>query len=859
MKKNDRLELLQELGNIGIFEWYFDTEITYISKKIYTLFGLECKYIEDRIDFKEDTEITKHFEVIKKIITEVKKSKGNYDELIKLKKVNDGEYTYLRFRASYVSKEDEPSKIYGIVSDETRDVLNKGKIKVINERFGKAIEKSPFPIMIHTEDGEMIHMNAALLEQSGYDFEEINTGEKWMRKVHPGRVEYNTEFVKRNFEAEEILVQGETEEVHTKNNGVRMWQFHNALLGPLDDGRNGMLTTCLDVTDQLKHEKEQDDLLRELNNTKIFLEASLNSPEEMVIVAFDKNYNYYFFNQQHEKVMSKLYGCNVKEKKKILDCIIDVDDRKKEKANYDRALNGESFSLIEKYGEDKLEYFETYYNPVKNKEGDIIGVILFTQNVSQRIEDFLKIKESEEKFRLIYSSMSQSLAVHEIITDENNKPIDYRFVDINKSYEDLFGYNKDDIIGRRIKDVSPQIEQYWIDVFGKVALTGEPSYYENYSSSANKHFSTYSYSPKPGQFAVLISDITERIERDKEIRFLSYNDQLTGVYNRRYYEAQMVELDTEDNLPFSLIMGDVNGLKLVNDSFGHLVGDELLIKVSSILKKACRSTDVITRIGGDEFVILLPKTSYKSADKVIRRIKHLTEIEQVESIDISISFGYGTKTDSKQNLLNIFKNIEDEMYRNKLIESGSMRSKTVDLIKQTLYEKNTREMNHSKRVSKISELIAKEFSNDADFINQVRVGGLMHDIGKIGIDEIILNKEGSLTKDEWTKTKKHSEIGYRILSSISEFSEIANHILEHHERWDGSGYPKGIAGNDISIQARIIGVADAFDAMTGPRTYKSPITPEEAKDEILRCSGTDFDPKIVEVFIEKVYTIIKQD
>lgn len=407
-------------------------------------------------------------------------------------------------------------------------------------------------------------------------------------------------------------------------------------------------------------------------------------------------------------------------------------------------------------------------------------------------------------------------------------------------------------IGKRITEVMPLVEPYWIQTFGKVALTGEPIYYENYLETTKRHYSTYTYSPRIGQFAVLVSDITDRIEREAKIEYLSYHDYLTGLYNRRYYEEELNRLDTEENLPLSLIMGDVNGLKLVNDSFGHETGDELLVKVSKILQDACRSNDIITRIGGDEFVIILPKTNEEIVQKIIERIKIHEKTEKVESLDISISFGFGTKISIDQNIRDIFKNIEDGMYSQKLTESRSARSKTIDLIMRTLYEKNSREMNHSLRVGNLCEQLAKRLDLSIDKIKQIKTAGLMHDIGKIAVNEEILNKPSTLTEEEWTEIKRHSEVGCRILSSVNEFNDIANYILEHHEKWDGSGYPNGLKGEEITFEARIINIADAYDAMTGYRTYRSKLTKDQAIAEIKKYAGIHFDPEICKVFVVEV-------
>lgn len=346
-------------------------------------------------------------------------------------------------------------------------------------------------------------------------------------------------------------------------------------------------------------------------------------------------------------------------------------------------------------------------------------------------------------------------------------------------------------------------------------------------------------------------NIDERKKQQEELKYLSFHDHLTGLYNRRYYEEELKRLDTERNLPMTIVVADINGLKLINDSFGHAKGDELLKKAAEEMKKVCRDDDIVARLGGDEFVILLPKTDTFAAEGIIKRIKDTSLSEKADTIEISISFGYETKLYKEENIQEILKKAEDQMYRHKVYESSSKRSKTIDLIMNTLFEKSNREMMHSKRVSEICEEIAIHMNLEEGIVNQVRTAGLMHDIGKMGIDEKILNKSQSLDNEEWKEIKRHPEIGYRILSSVNEFSEIASYILEHHERWDGKGYPKGLIGEEISLQARIIAVADACDAMTSDRSYRKGLSEDEAINEIKKCSATQFDPDIAKILIVK--------
>ncbi|PKM68636.1 MAG: c-di-GMP phosphodiesterase [Firmicutes bacterium HGW-Firmicutes-2] len=358
---------------------------------------------------------------------------------------------------------------------------------------------------------------------------------------------------------------------------------------------------------------------------------------------------------------------------------------------------------------------------------------------------------------------------------------------------------------------------------------------------------------------MVISDISPRKtaendlkESEEKLQYLSTHDHLTGLYNRRYYEQQLKELDTKENLPLSIIMFDLNGLKLVNDSFGHDMGDVLLKKAGETIKKACRYEDIIARIGGDEFVLMLPKTSRRDTIKIANHIKELTSKEIVSNIELSISYGYDTKEMEDQSISEIAVNAENHMYKHKLFERTSIRSKTIELIMNTLFEKSNSEELHSNRVSNICQAIAVEMDLDQNTVNQMRVVGLMHDIGKIGVDEEILNKAESLTSSERVDIEKHPEIGWRLLSSTNEFSEIAQFVIHHHEKWDGTGYPDGIKGEAIQIEARIIAVAEAYAAMTSERNFDKKLSKKEALRELVRCSGTHFDPTVVEVFNELV-------
>ncbi len=353
--------------------------------------------------------------------------------------------------------------------------------------------------------------------------------------------------------------------------------------------------------------------------------------------------------------------------------------------------------------------------------------------------------------------------------------------------------------------------------------------------------------------AVLVfRDFSEKKEKRKEIEYLSYCDHMTGLYNRRFLEEELARLDHERNLPFSFVFADINGLKTINDAFGHAAGDVLIQEVATGFKEECRADDIIARTGGDEFVILLPKTDTDSANQMLKRIKNSLEQKMIMDVNISISFGVDTKTSLNQDAQKVLKKAEDLMYQKKIIESASKRSAVIRSIHNTLLIKSPREAAHSNRVSTICVDIAKAYGVDEDIVNELKIAGELHDIGKIAIDEAILDKGDKLTEEEWVQITHHPETGYRLLSTSSEYYSIAEYILAHHERWDGTGYPQRLKGDKISWGARVIAIADAYDAMISDRPYRKAMSVEVAVGEIKKNAGTQFDPDIVDVFIKKV-------
>lgn len=348
---------------------------------------------------------------------------------------------------------------------------------------------------------------------------------------------------------------------------------------------------------------------------------------------------------------------------------------------------------------------------------------------------------------------------------------------------------------------------------------------------------------------MIFKNITEEKKKQIDNLYLSLHDYLTGLYNRRFFEEEMIRLDTRRNLPFSIIMLDLDGLKLTNDAFGHEAGDLLLRKMAEIIKSECRDDEIAARLGGDEFSILLPATNREHCELIVKRIREACKKCARQSVVLSAAIGYATKVNPLESMDEIMKEADNNMYRNKLITGREMKSQTFKKILENLqkeYENGKRQTGY---ISYIATGIARAISLTNEEILEIEKICMLHNIGEIVIPKVIYKKRGKLTEDEYNVVKRHPEAGYQILKSMEEYSTIAKYVLSHHEKWDGSGYPRKLKGDAIPLYSRIIAIADSYEAMTSGRSYKKALSRQEAKEEIIKNAGTSFDPDLVKIFL----------
>ncbi len=349
-------------------------------------------------------------------------------------------------------------------------------------------------------------------------------------------------------------------------------------------------------------------------------------------------------------------------------------------------------------------------------------------------------------------------------------------------------------------------------------------------------------------------DVTERKRKEEEINYLNCHDTLTGLYNRSFFDQEKKRLDTENQFPLSAIIGDINGLKLINDTLGFEEGDRLIFKIARLIKSCCRPQDIVARTGGNEFSILLPQTTTETAVSIMDHIMktcegNISSLEN-ETYYTNISLGHAAKISEGESIDGVIRNAEDLMYKRKLLARKSMHSTIIASMKATMFEKNQGTEEHAERLVKLTRLVGKKLGLNEDKQGELELLSTLHDIGKIGISDSIINKPGKLTKEEWVQMKKHPEIGYRIATSTKELSSIADYIRCHHEHWDGKGYPLGLKGEEIPLLSRILSVVDSYDAMTQDRPYRKAMSKEMAIAEIRDNAGTQFDPEIAELFLD---------
>jgi diguanylate cyclase (GGDEF)-like protein/PAS domain S-box-containing protein len=593
-----------------------------------------------------------------------------------------------------------------------------------------------------------------------------------------------------------------------------------------------------------------------INNTALlsYIIEHLNS----AVAVHDLDMNYIYVSQKY------LTDYEVKDKdiigKSHYEVFPDLPDKWKDV--HQRALKGEVLSSKEDlYIRDNNQHVYTRWEvrPWYEADETIGGIIVYTEVITEEVMLKKQLKaQASDLFMQKQLAESTLSAIGDGVVSTNKEGL---IVQFNPMAETITGFKKEEAIGQSFNDIfllkhedtdqaSPSPIDYVLSFKRPIEIDSKTVLITKIGKAILIEDSAAPIFDDEGHIfgAVMVfRDVTEKRIKQRRIEYLSIHDYLTGLYNRRYFAEMINDLDKEINYPLSIIMIDMNGLKIINDAYGHEVGDQALIQTSKVLKDVFKTKN-IARIGGDEFSVILTNSSHDEMQKLITILTKKIALIKVEAVTLSFALGYALKFDN-EDIKDVLKESEDAMYQRKLTYGIKARNQAIKDILKSLTDSHDFEKVHATRVKNISKAIGKKLGLSKTALNDLEMSAYYHDIGKVSIDQTLLSKEGPLSQEEYKKIQKHTENGYQILRAADHYSDLARHARYHHERYDGLGYPVGLRGDAIPFYARIITIADAFEAMTSDRPYRSKMSPTEAKEEIIRQNGKQFDPKIVKAFL----------
>lgn len=462
----------------------------------------------------------------------------------------------------------------------------------------------------------------------------------------------------------------------------------------------------------------------------------------------------------------------------------------------------------------------------------------------------LLVRKNLQQQKLLKYSLDLNERVRMVILD-----LDYNYLMFNKTHEDFMKkhLNLNINIGDNYLDKYKEDLEHKKNVLNHLenALRGETIYDEfSYTFGDEEIFISSTYIPIYDKYDKLIGininldDITEQKENETEMLNLSYRDSLTGLYNRRSLTTKIQELEKEQNL--GIIYFDINGLKFMNDAFGHEDGDKLIVTIVKEIESVIPQDSLVFRFGGDEFIAIIKNLTLKRNELLANKIVSNLSSKKINEISISLSYGVAVRHKS-ENIEDTIKRAEDNMYENKILFSESNYLSNIDNILTKLYEIDPKLETHLENVRKYSYLLGKELGLSDHELEMLEKIAKLHDIGKVNISEELVNQTIDNRKDV-LKMKQHVEIGYRILSRLPKYFEIAFDVLTQYENFDGSGYPKRLKGTDIPIKARILRITNTYDFDT---LYKG-LSKEEALNRLKQYNGIKYDPIILNKFIEVI-------
>lgn len=542
------------------------------------------------------------------------------------------------------------------------------------------------------------------------------------------------------------------------------------------------------------------------------------------------------------------------------------DIKKKEKFNFSETnieeLNDIQTNFLEMVDEINASYeqLEAYNEEIVSKNENL-------NKINKQL------KKSRKKYKLLFNNMWNAFAYYKIIYNDEMNPVDYRLLEVNRAFEDMFGYDETDLIDKKMSDVSSDLIVILFERIKKIIEKDEDQMqFEQYIPSVDRWFDINVFSTKKGYFATVISDITELKKSKQELEKLSSNLEklislTSALSNTEIGEKTFLKklLDTVvEVIPeadYGTVYKNTDGITEFVSSIGHdndklkelsLSEDHFYNKKDSIeiIENTMEKNE--SKFSNDDLLLL------KEGQKPIKETMTfdlIIDSQVMAGLNLDIRLDSNSKfSNNAKRIFKSFHNISTSFYKLQkynILQNQFTKELILSIVRMLeIHDLYTR--GHSEKVADIAQKIAEEMGLSDEKINDVYWSGMVHDIGKILIPDNILNKEGSLTDKEYEIIKKHPVWGYQTLISSKGLQDIARFVLFHHERWDGKGYPKGLKETEIPLISRILTVADAWDAMRTDRAYRTALPKKEAVEELIANKGSQFDSKVVEVFLENL-------